>query len=161
MNYSENIYCMQLKLIVEKKTLVFHVRIPQRATLSLTALSLLISRPKFITTLECNSDIYFQSSCTDCNVAGFPVDDYSFMFPSYFQSSIFLFFCFQQLKSKMGVFVSVSAKMSRKISSSGEQKPDHGKTQAYRYHSYILFPPAFQVLRLSCDSFASAFSSHL
>lgn len=31
-------------------------------------------------------------------------------------------------KNKIGVFVSVTARISRKISSSGEQKPDLGKT---------------------------------
>lgn len=41
-------------------------------------------------------------------------------------------------KSKRGVFVSVTARISRKISSSGEQKPDLGKTNYWIWASNII-----------------------
>lgn len=51
-------------------------------------------------------------------------------------------------ENKIGVFVSVTAKISRKISSSGEQKPDLGKTNYWIWASemYDLFLQVFLLL---------------
>lgn len=57
-------------------------------------------------------------------------------------------------KNKIGVFVSVTARISRKISSSGEQKPDLGKTNYWIWASKMI-DLFLQVYLLSFESLVS------